>query len=242
MNVPNFAGTKRKASEMQQAAVRSAPMASAPIACAAPVVSVAKTAGEGAEGGGGEGTGDLDEEEEPSSSSSPSSSLGNPTLGTTRAKRFKRTSSSDCEQAPDSAGSDLTECESRSPLAQGGEEPSKVKEYGRLTRVQLQEAQVAAEGRGGACLSRVTIKAGNVLAFQCRFGHIFQSTVEAARTAWCPFCTKYYIQCVEWARTHGGRLLDKELSAPVHFECSKGHSFSCVSYTAYFSKLFLGSV
>jgi hypothetical protein len=237
-------GVKRKASEMQHAAVHNVPTNTAPVVSVAPAVAAPAVAGEGAEGGGG-ATGELDEEEEPSSSSSTSSSLGNPTLGLHCPKRFKRATSLDGEQVLDSAGSDLTEAEPKSPRAEGNEvqtqssERPKMNEYARLSSGQLQEAQKVAASRGGVCLSKVTIKAGNVLAFQCRFGHIFQSTAENAKTSWCLTCRKYFVQCLDWAREHGGRYLDEELSTPVHFECGKGHRFVCVNYTSYFSAAFV---
>ena len=207
-----FCGTKRKCSE--------APSQTSSASSTASGSSKSSSGQSSASSGGGSASGEVEEEEESSSSSS-SASFGS---NSSRDKRFKHTLAIIREHASEESNTDLSDDSSK--------DPTKVKEYGRVNDHQIREAARIATDKGGECVSRVTIGAGETLAFKCRFGHIFRCSIEAAEKDWCTTCIKYYSQCTEFATQNRGRLLDSALCTPVKFQCSQGHVFTCKTYKA----------
>ncbi len=221
MNTSKFSG-KRKCSE---APSQNCSQCTVSVAAASSSSSGNGSGSEAASGGGGS-TGDVEEEEEPSSSSS-AKAIWSITRGNqlSRAKRLKHTLAPVSEHASDEVNTDLSDESLKSE--------AHLREYGRINEDQLREALRVAGLKGGECVSKVTIGAGETLAFKCRFGHIFKSTVREAESSWCSVCSKYLTQCHEFAEKHNGKLLDADLASPVHFECARGHKFTCKSYRSY---------
>ncbi len=210
-----FSGTKRKCSESPSQGAANVSLGSS--TSASPQTGSSDS---GASSGGGSSSGEVEDEEESSSSSSPVDSG----FDSSRVKRFKHTLASIRENASEEFNTDLSEDSSK--------DPAKFKEYGRVNAHQLNEASRIAAAKGGECISKVTIGAGETLAFKCHFGHIFRCSVAAATSDWCVTCQRYYAQCVEFAARNNGKLLDSKLRTPVRFECAKGHVFTCKTYKA----------
>ena len=67
--------------------------------------------------------------------------------------------------------------------------------YGAVQRGNLDEAQMIAEERGGACLSRFYIRSGRPLLWQCQKGHIWPQNMNAVKGhknkkgSWCRECS-----------------------------------------------------
>ena len=228
MNIPKFAGVKRKTSEMQQS---SSYVAQAAVASDCGNGNAAQnTSGEGHEGGGGgagTGSGEVDEEEESSSSFIVLHGEFS------RAKRLKHTLATKSEHASGELNTDPSDLTRKNSLEHVIKEDLVVKEYQHIKAEQLEEAERIAAKNQGSCVSKITIAIGDIVAFKCRNKHIFRDTIKGATEKWCPKCAKYYNLCVDFAKKNEGILLDEFLLAPVHFQCKRGHKFSCKSYSKY---------
>lgn len=236
MNVPKFAAPKRTSSEMQKSSSSGPTYSVAAVSCNSAPTDNSGGEGGASAGGGEGGVGEVDEEEEPSSSSL--KGLGwsvKDENNLSRAKRFKHTLATIRENASEEVNTFCSSDEPRLVQTRNNSETTKteevkLREYSRVSQKQLDEAQAVASLQGGELISRIIIESGERLAFKCRNKHIFKTTIQAARTEWCQRCNAFYEGCIKLALNNNGKVLDPHPVKPMHFQCAKGHKFTCKSY------------
>jgi len=100
------------------------------------------------------------------------------------------------------------------------------------SKIILEEMQQIAKSRGGKCLSKEYINATTKLKWQCKQGHIWETTPNGVknRGAWCPYCAhkaKLTIEEMQQiAKSRRGKCLsDKYIndSTKLKWECKEGH-------------------
>jgi thiol-disulfide isomerase/thioredoxin len=128
--------------------------------------------------------------------------------------------------------------------------PYNIKEYGmwcakcKKLEKQINELklmQLFAKKRGGKCLSKKFVNSTTHLKWQCKKGHIWESSPDNLKYngAWCPECTtlkkntfslKHMHQLAE---KYGGKCLSKEYIndyTPLKWQCKKGHIWESRPY------------
>ncbi len=63
------------------------------------------------------------------------------------------------------------------------------------------------------------------IGFRCPCRHVFKSSLEQARTIWCPLCKERTSICREEAATNNGSFHGLVSSKEAQFGCSRGHMF-----------------
>ena len=97
----------------------------------------------------------------------------------------------------------------------------------------LEELKQIAHSHGGKCLSDEYINSTTKLTFQCKCGHIWQTTPTVIKhaKAWCPTCNfekmKYTLDDLhKLAASRGGKHLETEYvltRIKTRWQCAKGH-------------------
>jgi hypothetical protein len=94
----------------------------------------------------------------------------------------------------------------------------------------IHKATSIANEHGGTVTSQVTFLKKDkelepMLAFKCKFNHIFRCTMALAQAEWCPMCGKNGKVCSAIAAANSGQFLGVSESKEAQFRCARGHQF-----------------
>lgn len=101
----------------------------------------------------------------------------------------------------------------------------------------IEQMRSIAMERGGKCLSKIYINTNVKLKWQCKKGHLWNSSPHSVKGgSWCPHCygnVKHTLeQMKEIAKKQGGKCLSRKYvnkEARLKWKCSKGHTWQATA-------------
>jgi len=103
----------------------------------------------------------------------------------------------------------------------------------------LEEVKRLAESRGGKCLSKIYINARMKLKFQCKEGHVWETTSDQIKNegSWCPYCygnvRLNIMDMHKLAKLKRGKCLSKKYfnnRTKLKWQCNEGHVWETTPY------------
>jgi len=93
--------------------------------------------------------------------------------------------------------------------------------------VYLKEANERACRFEGRCMSSRCPNDKTPMKFYCKYNHNWEMSLDELRDRWCPKCEQTLKSFEEFARSNGGRLINKSYADLIFYECARRHSWSC---------------
>lgn len=92
--------------------------------------------------------------------------------------------------------------------------------------IYLKEANERASRFEGRCMSSRCPNDKVLLKFQCKYKHTWEMSLDELRDKWCAKCEHALKSVEEFARSNGGRLINKTYSELMFFECARKHNWT----------------